>query len=131
MKQQKARSESTKADPAQVKKLTATVEKKRVAYEKAEETAGALQAQVDEITKEIKEKTTGKMKAVDKNINEVTRTIDKCKAEITRLRVSITTAERFKIFFIKLRLCSFHNVCGFFISEIPKKKLYIHKNHIF
>ncbi|KAJ8956972.1 hypothetical protein NQ318_012136 [Aromia moschata] len=34
------------------------------------------------------------MKVVDKNINEVTKTIDKCKAEITRLRVAVTTAKR-------------------------------------
>ncbi|KAJ8970615.1 hypothetical protein NQ314_001150 [Rhamnusium bicolor] len=68
LKEQEAKSKVTKADPVQ----------------EATETAGALQAEVDEITKEIKEKTTGKMKAIDKNINDVTKTIDKCKAEITR-----------------------------------------------
>lgn len=92
--EQEAKSKACKSDPAQVKKLTASVDQKRKLYEKSAETAGVLQAQVDEITKEIKEKTTGKMKMVDKNINEAIKTIDKCKAEITRLRVAVTTAER-------------------------------------
>lgn len=94
LKEQEAKCKSTKADPVQVKKLTAVVEKNRKLYEQAAETAGALQAQVDEVTKEIKDKTSGKMKVVDKHINEATKTIDKCKAEITRLRVAVTTAER-------------------------------------
>lgn len=115
MKQQEAKSKATKADPAQVKKLTAVVDRKRVDYEKAAETAGVLQAEVDEITKEIKEKTTGKMKAVDKSINEVTKTIDKCKAEITRLRVAITTSERFIIF---LRCHSFQNIFSGILKKI-------------
>lgn len=34
------------------------------------------------------------MKIVDKNINTATKIIDQCKAEITRLRVAVTTAER-------------------------------------
>ncbi|KAJ8924806.1 hypothetical protein NQ315_000960 [Exocentrus adspersus] len=94
LKKQEAKSKATKADPVQVKKLTAVVEKKREAYGQAAETAGALQTQVDKITKEIKDKTSGKMKVIDRNINEVTKTIDKCKTEITRLRVGVTTAKR-------------------------------------
>lgn len=34
------------------------------------------------------------MKAIDKNINEAAKIIDKCKAEITRLRVAVTAAQR-------------------------------------
>lgn len=94
LKEQEVKCKATKSDPVQVKKLSAIVEKNRKLYEQAAETAGALQAKVDEVTKEITEKTSGKMKAVDKNINEATKTIDKCKAEITRLRVAVTTADR-------------------------------------
>nr|XP_023017853.1 structural maintenance of chromosomes protein 4 [Leptinotarsa decemlineata]XP_023017854.1 structural maintenance of chromosomes protein 4 [Leptinotarsa decemlineata] len=94
VKAQEAKSKATRADPAEVKRLTKIVEQKRALYEKAAETAGELQIQVDKISGEINEKTSGKMKAIDKNINEATKTIDKCKAEITRLRVAITTAER-------------------------------------
>ncbi|CAH1155594.1 unnamed protein product [Phaedon cochleariae] len=94
LEEQEKKAKATKSDPAQVKKLEKIVEKKRKLYETAAETAGALQVQVDEVTNEIKEKTSGKMKAVDKNISEATKTIDKCKAEITRLRVAVTTAER-------------------------------------
>ncbi|KAG5889944.1 hypothetical protein JTB14_018839 [Gonioctena quinquepunctata] len=91
---QEAKSKATKADPAQVKKLTKVVEQKKALYEQAAETAGELQAKVDKISEEINAKTSGKMKVVDKNISEATKTIDKCKAEITRLRVAVTTAER-------------------------------------
>lgn len=94
LKEQKQKSNVTKADPVQVKKLTKIVEEKKQVYDKAAEQALVLQRQVDQITEEIKDKTTGKMRIIDKKIKDAANTIDKCKGEITRLRVSITTAER-------------------------------------
>lgn len=60
----------------------------------ATETAGELQVQVDQLTKEIKDKSTGKIRAVDKLIKECTKNIDMSKAEVTKLRVAVKTAER-------------------------------------
>jgi structural maintenance of chromosome 4 len=85
---------STKSDPKQIQKLTATVEAKKAEFEEASANAQELQVDVDKLTAEIKEKTTGKMRTVDKNLSETTKSIDKCKAEVTRLRVAITTSER-------------------------------------
>ncbi|KAF5289359.1 hypothetical protein FQR65_LT11870 [Abscondita terminalis] len=94
LKDQEIKSKNTKADPAAVKKLTAIVNEKKNAYEKANEAAKKIQVKVDKLTEEIKEKTVGKMKAMDKKLKDVTDSIDKCKSEITRRNVGIKTAER-------------------------------------
>ncbi|CAG9833958.1 unnamed protein product [Diabrotica balteata] len=94
LKEQEQKSKVTKADPAKVKQLTKIVEQKKELYDEASERAGVLQRQVDDLTAQIKEKTSGKMKTIDKNINEATKTVDKCKAEITRLKVAVTTSQR-------------------------------------
>ncbi|CAH0546726.1 unnamed protein product [Brassicogethes aeneus] len=94
LKEQEVKAKQTKADPVQVKKLTLVVENKKAAFDQASEAANELQVEVDKLTKEIKAKTTGKMSAIEKNIKEAKTGIDKCKAEITRLRVASKTAER-------------------------------------
>ncbi|XP_056633945.1 structural maintenance of chromosomes protein 4 [Diorhabda sublineata] len=94
IKEQKTKSKMTKANPAQVRKLTKVMEEKKELYDAAAERAGVIQSQVDKINAEIEEKTSGKMKLVDKNLNEAIKVIDKCKAEITRLMVAVTTSER-------------------------------------
>ncbi|KAK9877855.1 hypothetical protein WA026_020085 [Henosepilachna vigintioctopunctata] len=94
LKTQEERTKATVSDPAKVKKLTETMCKRKKEYEKATEVAGVLQVQVDELTKEIKEKTIGRMKKMDKEIGDVVKMMEKLKAEITRLKVSVKTAER-------------------------------------
>ncbi|KAB0799073.1 hypothetical protein PPYR_06953 [Photinus pyralis] len=91
---QKAKSKSTKADTGTVKKLTQIVNQKKQLYDRATEAANEIQVQVDRLTHEIKEKTVGKMKAMDKNLKDVQNTIDKCKSEITRRNVATKTAQR-------------------------------------
>ncbi|XP_044758906.1 structural maintenance of chromosomes protein 4 [Coccinella septempunctata] len=94
LKAQEAKARATKSDEAQVKKLTAIVEARKAEYEEAFEVAGKLQVQVDKLTSEIKEKTIGKMKKMDKSINEVVDTMNKLKTEINKLKVAVKTAER-------------------------------------
>ncbi|KAK5646128.1 hypothetical protein RI129_004592 [Pyrocoelia pectoralis] len=94
LEMQKVKSNSTKADAGTVKKLTHIVNKKRDLYSKAAEAAGEVQVQVDRLTNEIKEKTVGKMKVMDKNLRDVQNTIDKCKSEVTRRNVATKTAQR-------------------------------------
>ena len=85
---------ATKSDEKQIQRLTVVVEEKKDAFEKASTAAQEIQVNVDRLTEEIKAKTTGKMRVVDKSLNEVSKSIDKCKSEITRLRVATTSSER-------------------------------------
>ena len=85
---------ATKSDAKQIQRLTVIVEEEKEAFEEASAAAQEIQSKVDRLTEKIREKTTGKMRAVDKSLNEVSKSIDKCKAEITRLRVATTASER-------------------------------------
>ncbi|KAJ3660188.1 hypothetical protein Zmor_004654 [Zophobas morio] len=85
---------ATKSDAKQIQRLTVIVEEEKDAFEEASAAAQEIQSKVDRLTEKIREKTTGKMRAVDKSLNEVSKSIDKCKAEITRLRVATTASER-------------------------------------
>lgn len=76
-------------------KLEEVVEARRRQLDAAMETAGELQVQVDQLTKEIKDKSTGKIRAMDKQIKECIKTIEMSKSEVTKLRVAVKTAERF------------------------------------
>lgn len=53
-----------------------------------------LQGKLDVIESEIETKSSGKIKAVDKNIKEVANNLSKIKSEISRLTVAIKTSER-------------------------------------
>lgn len=94
LKTQEAKANATKSDEAQVKKLTAIIEERKAEYDEALEVAGKLQVKVDKLSTEIKEKTIGKMKKMDKSINEVVDLINKLKGEMNRLRVAVKSAER-------------------------------------
>ncbi|XP_030750331.1 structural maintenance of chromosomes protein 4 [Sitophilus oryzae] len=94
IKQQEAMSKSTKADAKEVQRLTAIVEQKRKDYDAASKTASVLQIQVDQINKEIKEKTTGKIRKVENSIKECTKIIEMCKSETAKVKVAVKTAER-------------------------------------
>ncbi|RZC39072.1 structural maintenance of chromosomes protein 4, partial [Asbolus verrucosus] len=94
LRQQENIVKSTKADPKHIQKLTAVLNTKKEEFEEASAAAQEVQIDVDKLTKEIKDKTSGKMSSVDRSLNEVIKTIDKCKTEITKLRVAVTTSER-------------------------------------
>ncbi|XP_066249114.1 structural maintenance of chromosomes protein 4 [Euwallacea similis] len=94
MKEQEAKSKGTKADAAQVQRLTSVVESRKKEYEAATEAAGELQEKVDKITNEIKEKSTGKLKIVDKKIKDCVKIVDMCKSEIIKLNVAVKTAKK-------------------------------------
>ncbi|XP_017781859.1 PREDICTED: structural maintenance of chromosomes protein 4 [Nicrophorus vespilloides] len=84
----------TKADPLKVKEMTSLVEEKKAAYEESLDAVNSLQTEVTEINDEINRRTQGKVEVIDKNIKETTKSIEKFKTEITKLRVGLTTAER-------------------------------------
>lgn len=94
LQKQESVAKSMKSNPEEVKKLTKIVEDKRTAYEKACATAEELQQEVDKLTGAIREKTVGKMRPVEKKLEETTKLLNKTKEEITRLRVAITTSDR-------------------------------------
>lgn len=94
MNEQKAKSDATKADPKQVERLKDFMENKKKLYDEAAKTAETIQVKVDELTKEINDKSLGKLKIIDKNIQDINKKINQAKAEIVRLNVAVKTAER-------------------------------------
>lgn len=94
IKRQEKIAKETCANPAQIKKLQAIIDTKKVDYEKASSKSEKLQKEVDVINKEIKDITEKKMKGINSRINECSTVLEKCKAELVKLRVAIKTAER-------------------------------------
>ncbi|CAG9859333.1 unnamed protein product [Phyllotreta striolata] len=91
---QRQKTNSTKADPVQVEKLTKTIAEKKEVYDEMAEKVDAFQQQIDAITNEMNEKNAKKVGPIDKKIKAATVTINKCTQEITRLRNSVTTSKR-------------------------------------
>lgn len=85
---------STKTDPAEVKRFEDAVKTKRAEFEKITSAASELEKKVDAVAAEIEEKTTGKIRTIDKNIKDVTATLNKCKAEISKLNIDAKTSVR-------------------------------------
>lgn len=83
-----------------MKKLEATVRDKKTAFETVSSSTSTYQKEVDNITEEINERMTGRIKVTDKNISEVAKSINKIKAEITRINVAVKTSERYRIYLI-------------------------------
>lgn len=57
-------------------------------------TAEELQSQVDQLKKQIKDKSIGKIRTLDKQIQENSKIIEMTKSEITKLSIAVKTAER-------------------------------------
>ncbi|KAI4470604.1 structural maintenance of chromosomes protein 4 [Holotrichia oblita] len=91
---QKKRADSIRANPEQVKKLENIIQEKKLAFEDASSNASIYQKEVDNISEEINERMTGRVKAIDKNIADVSNSLNKIKAEITRINVAVKTSER-------------------------------------
>lgn len=65
--------------------------------ERAESSAGKLEAQVAEVHEEIIKITGGRTKAARKKLDEVIKTADKVSSRITKLGVELKTADRYSI----------------------------------
>lgn len=94
LKEQDQIAKNSNANPEKTKKLNANLEEKRVHYNKAFSEFEELQEKIDIINREIKEKTDKKLSGVNKNIKENTNVLEKCKAELVKLKVEIKTSER-------------------------------------
>lgn len=94
LKKQEQRTKETRANPAQVKKFQTTVCAKKAEFENASAKSEELQKTVNSINQEIKDKTDKKMRTVTKRLKECTDMLEKCKAELVKLKVAIKTAER-------------------------------------
>ncbi|KRT84933.1 hypothetical protein AMK59_1715 [Oryctes borbonicus] len=94
LKEQKKRANATRADPEEVNRLEMVIQEKKAAFEAASTNASIYQKDVDSITEQINEKMTGRVKVIDKKIADVNKSINKIKAEITRINVAVKTSER-------------------------------------
>lgn len=94
IKEQEACSKATKADARRVQQLTSVVEKCKAVYDAESETTNQLQAKVDKLSKKIAEKSTEKIKPLDKKIKDLVASLELCRSQTTKLRVAVRTAER-------------------------------------
>lgn len=94
LKKQEQKTKEIRANPAQVKKLQATVSAKKAEFEEASTKSEQLQKSVNTINQEIKERTDKKMRPITKRLKECTDMLEKCKAELVKLKVAIKTADR-------------------------------------
>lgn len=94
LKKQEQKAKETCANPAQVKQLQATVRAKKAKFEVADTKSEKLQKSVNTINQEINEKTIHKMRPVTNQLKACTDMLEKCKAELVKLKVAIKTAER-------------------------------------
>jgi len=67
------------------------------AYNAATEQAGAVESQVKNLHQQIMAITSGRMKATQKKVDDISKNLDKVRQEVTRLKVGIRTAERFVV----------------------------------
>lgn len=94
LKDQEIKSKEVKTDPAQVRRLQIIINEKVANYDEACAAANEVQIQVDEITKQIKAKSSDKIKAIDKNLKDIGKQIEVLKSEINRLNVAVSTSAR-------------------------------------
>ena len=67
------------------------------AYDDATEQAGAVESQVKNLHQQIMAITSGRMKATQKKVDDISKNLDRVRQEVTRLKVGIRTAERFVV----------------------------------
>jgi hypothetical protein len=64
-------------------------------YDAATEQAGTVESQVQNLHKQIMTITSGRMKAAQNKVDDISKNLDKVRQEVTRLKVGIRTSERF------------------------------------
>ncbi|XP_058798043.1 structural maintenance of chromosomes protein 4 isoform X2 [Phymastichus coffea] len=94
LKEQQQKAASTICDPAKVKQLMKIVKDAEAKLEEVSQGSKETENSVARINLEIEEISGNRVKEQQKKITSLTKSIDKTKAEICRLKVAIKTAER-------------------------------------
>ncbi|BES92369.1 structural maintenance of chromosomes protein [Nesidiocoris tenuis] len=94
IKQQEAAVKAACPDPGKVYELTTNLESLKEEYESAKEDSAAVQKEADKLTAQIKAITGGRMKEVQKKLDDTVKKLEKVEAEITKLTVEIQTSAR-------------------------------------
>uniref|UniRef100_A0A2A4K7F0 Structural maintenance of chromosomes protein 4 n=1 Tax=Heliothis virescens TaxID=7102 RepID=A0A2A4K7F0_HELVI len=94
IKQQEAKVASSRVNPEQKANLEAIVEAATEELNKAKEDAGEVEEQVQEVDTQISAVAGGRVKDLQKTVNELVKKIDKINSEITKLKVAINTSKR-------------------------------------
>ncbi|KAF9803810.1 hypothetical protein SFRURICE_013087 [Spodoptera frugiperda] len=94
IKQQEKKVAASRVDPQQKANLEATVATALKKLEKAKEDASEIESDVREIDEQISAVAGGKVKDLQKAVDDLTKKIDKVNSEMTKLKVSINTSKR-------------------------------------
>jgi hypothetical protein len=70
-------------------------------YDAAMQQAGAVELDVQNLHKQIMTITSGRMKAAQKRVDDISKNLDKVRQEVTKLKVAIRTSERFVLLQVK------------------------------
>jgi len=94
-------------------------------YDDATEQAGGVESEVQNLHQQIMAITSGRMKATQKKVDDISKNLDKVRQEVTRLKVGIRTAERFVVLQVQqLWLCSQLIVKCIYVNEKTKQGVY-------
>ncbi|XP_059056203.1 structural maintenance of chromosomes protein 4 [Achroia grisella] len=94
IKQQENKAASSKVDARQKAKLEATLKTAEEKLEKAKHDAGEVEKEVHGVDAQITAVAGGKVKDLQKTVDELAKKIDKVSTEITKLKVAINTSIR-------------------------------------
>ncbi|KAJ0171837.1 hypothetical protein K1T71_012600 [Dendrolimus kikuchii] len=94
IKEQEKKAASSKVDPKQKTKLEKVLKETEVKLEKAKHDAGEVEKEVHDVDAQITAIAGGKVRDMQKNVDDLTKKIDKVSTEITKLRVAINTSIR-------------------------------------
>ncbi|KAH9645434.1 hypothetical protein HF086_006460 [Spodoptera exigua] len=94
IKQQEKKVAASRVDPQQKASLEATVASALKKLEKAKENASEVESDVHEIDEQISAVAGGKVRDLQKAVDDLTKKIDKVNSEMTKLKVSINTSKR-------------------------------------
>lgn len=94
LKAQKKKTAESISDPKKVKLLQQTLDAAKLHLDEVKESSASVEKEVERINNNIDEISGNRVRDQQKKITQLTKSIDKAKAEICRLQVSIKTAER-------------------------------------
>ncbi|KAF9423720.1 hypothetical protein HW555_001046 [Spodoptera exigua] len=94
IKQHEKKVAASRVDPQQKASLEATVASALKKLEKAKENASEVESDVHEIDEQISAVAGGKVRDLQKAVDDLTKKIDKVNSEMTKLKVSINTSKR-------------------------------------
>ena len=91
---QEAKVKEAAPDKKVVKRMQARIDEAQKVYDEANENASVVENQVKACDAKIKEITGGKIKSIQKSLDESKKKLIKIKSEVTRLEVEIKSSER-------------------------------------